>query len=102
MPPFRRRRPVVRTAAVGGAAYMAGKHRGGAQDEQAAGQSEQDQGTSPPEVQSPEPTAQPEASATSGGLTEDAITKLKQISDLHASGVLTDEEFTQQKERLLA
>jgi hypothetical protein len=92
----------MRTAAVGGAAYMAGKHRAGAQDEQAADQSEQDQSTSPPEAQSPEPTAQPETSASSGGLSEDAITKLKQLSELHASGVLTDEEFAEQKERLLA
>jgi Short C-terminal domain len=38
---------------------------------------------------------------SSGGLTEDAIAKLKQISDLHASGVLTDEEFAERKERSL-
>ena len=90
----------MRAAAVGGGAYVAGKHRARAQDEQAAAQSEQAQSTSPPET---EPSvAEAAAAASAGGLSGDAITKLKQISDLHASGVLTDEEFAQQKERLLA
>jgi Short C-terminal domain len=87
---------------VGGGAYVAGKHRARAQDEQAADAAEQDERISSLEAQQPEATAPAAAPASSGGLSDDAITKLKQISDLHASGVLTDEEFAQQKERLLA
>src|SRR5437763_8535655 len=100
MSPFGRRRPLMRAVAVGGGAYVAGKHRARAQDEQAAAESEQVQSTSPPETEPP--AAETAAAASAGGLSEDAITKLKQISDLHASGVLSDEEFAQQKERLLA
>ncbi len=96
--PFGRRRPLVRAAVVGGGAYVAGKHRAQAQDEQASDQPEQDQSASPPEAQSPEPAAP----ASPAGLSEDAIARLKEISDLHESGVLTDEEFAQQKASLLA
>ena len=35
-------------------------------------------------------------------MSEDTISKLKQLGDLHNSGVLTDEEFAAQKEKLLA
>ena len=33
---FRRRRPLLRAAAVGGGAYLAGKHKARASDQQAA------------------------------------------------------------------
>jgi hypothetical protein len=33
---------------------------------------------------------------------DDLTTKLKQLADLHASGVLTDEEFAAAKQKLLA
>ena len=33
---------------------------------------------------------------------DDLTSKLKQLADLHASGVLTDEEFTAAKQKLLA
>jgi hypothetical protein len=90
----------MRAAAVGGGAYVVGKRRAGAEDEQAADQTQQaaDQTEQDPGTGSPETAP----SASSGGLSEDAITKLKEISALHASGVLTDEEFAQQKEKLLA
>jgi hypothetical protein len=100
VPLFGRRRPLMRAAAVGGGAYIAGEHRARGQDEQAAGEAEQGQSPTPPEAQPP--VAQTAEPASSGGLSEDAITKLKEISDLHTSGVLTDDEFAQQKERLLA
>jgi hypothetical protein len=79
---------------------MVGKRRAQSQDEQAAGDPEQDQSTSSPEAQPP--PAEAGAPAPSAGLSEDAMTKLKQLSDLRADGVLTDEEFAEQKERLLA
>ena len=40
---FRRRRPLLRAAAVGGGAYMAGKHMARKQDDQYAAESDQDQ-----------------------------------------------------------
>ena len=42
------------------------------------------------------------AAAPSGGLTDDAIARLKQVAELHAAGVLTDAEFAEQKTRILA
>jgi hypothetical protein len=39
--------------------------------------------------------------AASGGLTEDAIARLKQLGELHAAGVLTDVEFAEAKARIL-
>lgn len=45
---------------------------------------------------------QPPAPApAAGGLTDDAIAQLKQLGDLKASGVLTDEEFAAAKAKLL-
>jgi hypothetical protein len=45
--------------------------------------------------------APPPASAAPGGLTDQALGQLKQLAELHASGVLTDEEFATQKARIL-
>jgi hypothetical protein len=39
------------------------------------------------------------APAASGG--DDSIEKLKELGELHASGVLTDEEFAAQKAKIL-
>lgn len=36
------------------------------------------------------------------GLSVEAMAQLKQLAELHASGVLTDEEFATQKARILA
>jgi hypothetical protein len=84
MPLLRRRRPLLRAAAVGGGAYVAGKRRAG-REEQEAGYA-------------PEPAEQPGA----GGLSSDAVQRLQQLGALHDQGVLTDEEFAQQKAKLLA
>lgn len=46
----------------------------------------------------PVPEAQPAAAA---GLAPEAIEQLKQLADLHQQGILTDEEFANQKARLL-
>ena len=43
----------------------------------------------------------PVASAPAG-LTDDSIARLKQLAELHAGGILTDDEFAAQKARLLA
>ncbi len=46
-------------------------------------------------------SAQP-AGAPSGGISSEAVQKLQELGKLHEQGVLTDDEFTTQKERLLA
>jgi Short C-terminal domain len=82
-PLLRRRRPLLRTAAVGGGAYLMGKRR--AEATQLAGPAEP--------AQSAEPAPSESADVP--------IERLKQLGELHDSGVLTDEEFAAQKARLL-
>jgi hypothetical protein len=90
--PLLRRRPLLRAAAVGGGAYVAGKHRAAAQQQEA----NQEQRIADLEEGS---RTQPRAAA---GMSEAALAQLKQLGELHEQGVLTDEEFAQQKQRLLA
>jgi hypothetical protein len=94
MPLFRRRRPLLRAAAVGGGAYYMGKRHAEGQAQDA----DQDQRIGDLESQQP---AAP-APAPSAGISSEAVQKLEQLGKLHEQGVLTDEEFSQQKERLLA
>ncbi len=97
--PMMRRRPLLRAAAVGGGAYMAGKHAANSAQHEAY----QDQQLGYQEQQlAAQPQAAPVAPPPSGGLSPDVLGQLKELGQLHDSGVLTDEEFTQQKQRLLA
>ena len=50
-----------------------------------------------------EPAAETPAPATApaGGMTDDAIGRLKQLAEMHQAGILTDAEFADQKARLL-
>ena len=102
---FRRRRPLLRAAVVGGGAYMAGKHVARGQEEQAQMQADQDQRISdleqqqasqpPPSYQQPQPppaAAPPQSSAM--------LDQLNQLAALHQQGVLTDEEFGAAKAKL--
>ena len=41
------------------------------------------------------------APAPAGGISGDAMTRLKELAALHEQGVLTDDEFAQQKAKLL-
>jgi hypothetical protein len=59
---------------------------------QAGRWAEQDQQQAPQQQAAPPP---PPAAA------EDPIAKLKQLGELHAQGILTDEEFAAQKAKLL-
>ena len=70
-----RRQRRRRVAAVGAAGIAAKKHHDAKQAEEEA----------PP----------------AGGLTPDAIDQLKQLGDLHDQDVLSDEEFEQEKAKLL-
>lgn len=91
MPLLRRRRPLLRAAAVGGGAYAFGKHRARAQEEdqqQAYDAGSQDAMAAPAP---PAPT----------GITSDDTARLGELGRLHDQGVLTDEEFSQQKAKIL-
>jgi hypothetical protein len=94
MPMFRRR-PLMRAAAVGGGAYYMGKRRAESQEQDAY----QDQriGDLESQQQAPAPAAAP-----SGGVSEAAVQRLQELGKLHEQGILTDDEFTQQKAKVLA
>ena len=101
--PLMRRRPLLRAAAVGGGAYMAGKHRAQSQ----AANYEQDQRLDSLEQQQyaqqqqPQYAPPPPAPAAPAGMAPDAISQLQQLGQLHEQGVLTDEEFAAQKAKIL-
>jgi Short C-terminal domain len=42
------------------------------------------------------------AAAPSGGVSADAVERLQQLGKLHEQGILTDDEFAQQKAKVLA
>jgi Short C-terminal domain len=92
---FMRRRPLLRAAAVGGGAYYMGKRRAEGEQDEAS----QDQRIGDLESQQQAPAT---AAAPSGGISSDAMQKLQELGKLHEQGILTDDEFTTQKERLLA
>jgi putative oligomerization/nucleic acid binding protein len=76
---------------VGGGAYLAGKRHEQHQAEQDA----------PMDAEPAPPPAAPQAPPMAGP-SSDAIDRLKELAQLHEQGVLTDQEFDQQKARLLA
>jgi hypothetical protein len=78
---------------IGGTAYVAGKAGAKAGASQAA---EQQQAAEPEYAQAPPPAA-----PASSGMSEDSMAKLKQLAELHDSGVLTDAEFEVQKQKIL-
>ena len=102
---FRRRRPLLRAAAVGGGAYLAGKHKARASDQQAADEAAQDDRISQleqqqaPPPQAPPPQAPPPQAAPAAG--PSMADQLQQIAALHQQGMLTDEEFGVAKAKLL-
>jgi putative oligomerization/nucleic acid binding protein len=69
---MRRRRPLLRAAAVGGAGYVAGKRR-----------------------------AQPAPPQPGPALTPAEMEQLQSLAQLHDQGILTDQEFDQQKAKVL-
>lgn len=95
---FVRRRPLMRAAMVGGAAYAVGKNvqRGRDLDDD---QSARLDALEYQQYQQ-QPQAAPPAQA-SGGISDAAIAQLKQLAELNKQGILTDEEFAAQKQKLL-
>jgi Short C-terminal domain len=99
-----RRRPLMRAAVIGGGAYVAGKHVANKSAQQADYQAEQDQRISdleqqqqpaPPPAEPAAPAEAPAAAAPS------MLDQLNQLAALHGQGVLSDEEFTAAKAKLL-
>jgi Short C-terminal domain len=96
---FRRRRPLLRAAAIGGGAYVAGRHMGRNAEAQQQAESDQDERIDNLEQQqAPAPAAPaPAAPAAAPSL----LDQLNQLSALHEQGALTDNEFTAAKAKLL-
>jgi Short C-terminal domain len=90
---MRRRRPLMRAAMVGGVAYHAGKkvQEGREEDEYRDAQIA--------DLQTQQAAAPPPAPA--GGMSDDTINQLKQLGELKDQGILTDDEFEAQKQKLL-
>ena len=88
---MRRRRPLMRAAMVGGAAYYTGKR---------VQEGRQEDGLTEARLEQLEAqqAAQPRPA---GGISDTAIDQLKQLGELKKAGVLTVDEFEQQKQKLL-
>ena len=87
---FRRRRPLMRAAMVGGAGYYAGKKIQQGREEDAYRDARLD-----------EVETQQAAAPAAGGMSNDMIDQLGKLGQLHEQGVLTDDEFAAQKQKLL-
>jgi hypothetical protein len=99
-----RRRPLLRAAVVGGGAYVAGKHVARKQQYQ----TEQDARISDLEQQQqyaqPAPSSPPAPAPTAAAAPAAApsmLDQLNQLAALHQQGVLSDDEFTAAKAKLL-
>jgi len=120
---LRRRRPLLRAAAVGGGAYIAGKHMANKANEQAAYEAQQDQRISDLEAQQgpqdyqqqgyqqqgyqqqgyqqPPPQYQQAPPPAAAPAAPSVYDQLSQLATLHDQGALTDDEFSAAKAKLL-
>lgn len=98
---MRRRRPLLRAAAVGGGAYMAGKSAQRRRSDQEYMNAEQDQRINDLEQQRAAPAAPAPAPAPAPAGGPAMLDQLNQLADLHRQGTLTDEEFSAAKAKLL-
>jgi hypothetical protein len=114
-------RRLVRTAAVGGVAYAAGHHMATKSAQQQQMDAQQDaqiedlqqqqeqQAYQQPAYQQPvyqqapppQAPAPPQTVAPAPSFSPDTLATLKQLGELHESGVLTDAEFESAKQKLL-
>lgn len=97
-----RRRPLLRAAAVGGGAYLAGKHVARRQEEQSQAEAEQNARISDLEQQQAPPPDQPPPDQPPAPASSPMIDQLNQLAALHKQGVLTDEEFSAAKAKLFS
>ena len=100
---IRRRRPLLRAAAVGGTAYAVGRHSGRQREEAAQAEADQNQRLADLEQQQYQQQQYqqppPQQAAPAG---PSMLDQLNQLTDLHTQGALTDEEFAVAKAKLLS
>jgi hypothetical protein len=97
-----RRRPLLRAAAVGGTAYVAGRHMANKSAAQAQQEDEQNERISDLEQQqAPAPQAPAAGPEVPAAAPESMLDQLNQLTSLHQQGALTDEEFSAAKGKLL-
>jgi hypothetical protein len=94
---FRRRRPLLRAAVVGGGAYAAGRHMGRQAEQRGQAEDEQNERISGLEDQQAAPPPASQAAAAPSPM----VDQLNQLAALHQQGVLSDDEFTAAKAKLL-
>jgi len=98
---IRRRRPLLRAAAVGGTAYAVGRHSGRQREEAAQAEADQDQRIADLEQQQQyqqPPPPPPQQAAPAGS---SMLDQLNQLNELHQQGALSDAEFAAAKAKLL-
>lgn len=94
-----RRRPLLRAAAVGGGAYLAGRAMAN-RSNQAQEEAARDERAS--DLDQPQPARHvPRQAPEPAPARPDLYDQLTQLSSLHERGALTDEEFSAAKARLL-
>ena len=98
---FMRRRPLLRAAAVGGTAYVAGRHMGRNAEAQQQAESDQDARIDNLEQQQAPAPAAPAPAAAPAAAGPSLLDQLNQLSALHEQGALSDNEFTAAKAKLL-
>lgn len=96
---MRRRRPLLRAAAVGGTAYVAGRSLGRRSEQQAQAEDDQNARIGDLEQQQAAPAAPAAAPPATAG--PSLLDQLNQLTTLHQQGALTDDEFTAAKAKLL-
>ena len=98
---FRRRRPLLRAAVVGGGAYMAGKSHARHSMERQQYEDEQDARISDVEQQQSYQQAPAPAPAQAPAPSSHMVSQLNELAALHQQGVLTDDEFAAAKAKLI-
>ena len=93
---FRRRRPLLRAAVVGGGAYMAGKSHARHSAERQQAEGDQNARIDDLEQQPPTQAQNQQAAPASSPM----IDQVNQLAALHQQGVLTDDEFAAAKAKL--
>ena len=106
---FRRRRPLMRAAVVGGGAYVAGRSMGRAAEQRNQAEDDQnqriddlEQQQAPPANYQQAPPANYQQAPPDAPATSPMVDQLNQLAALHQQGVLTDDEFTAAKAKLFS
>jgi hypothetical protein len=89
----------LRAAVVGGGAYAAGRHMGRRAEQQ--GQAEDEQNERIGDLEQQQQAAPPPASQEAPAAPSPMVDQLNQLAALHQQGVLSDDEFTAAKAKLL-